>query len=193
MSRRVVIMGAAGRDFHDFNTVFRDDHSYEVVAFTHTGGQNIGELGDSPERRYPTELAGELYPDGVPIRPESELEDIIEEEGVDLVVFSYSDVSHEAVMHRASRALAAGTDFRLIGPDEMMLEADVSVVAVDAVRTGCGKSQASHKLADELADRGLNPVVVREPMPYGDLRESRVQSFASVEDIDESNVIYRRA
>jgi predicted GTPase len=179
-------MGAAGRDFHDFNTVFRDDEGYEVVAFTHTEGQNVGELDDLPERRYPPELAGELYPDGVPIRPESELEEILVEEDVDVVVFSYSDVSHEDVMHQASRALACGAEFRLVGPNEMMLEADVPVVAVDAVRTGCGKSQTARKLADELRGRGTEVVVVREPMPYGDLVGARVQRFASIEDIDES-------
>ena len=180
-------MGAAGRDFHDFNTVFRDDESYDVVAFTHTEGQNVGELDDLPDRQYPSELAGELYPDGVPIRPESELEEVIEEEDADLVVFSYSDVSHEHVMHRASRALACGADFRLVGPKEMMLEADVPVVAVDAVRTGCGKSQTARKLADELDSRGAKVVVVRQPMPYGDLVKSRVQRFASMDDIDEAD------
>lgn len=181
-------MGAAGRDFHDFNVVFRDDETYEVVAFTRTEGQNIGELDDAPDRRYPPELAGERYPDGVPIRPESELEDMIREEDTDLVVFSYSDVSHEHVMHQASRALSEGADFRLVGPKEMMLEADVPVVAVDAVRTGCGKSQTARKLADELSERGRDVVVVREPMPYGDLVESLVQRFGSIEDIDESDV-----
>jgi len=181
-------MGAAGRDFHDFNTVFRDDEKYEVVGFTHAKGQNVGELEELPERRYPSELAGELYPDGVPIRPESELEEIIEEEDVDVVVFSYSDVSHEHVMHQASRALAGGAEFRIIGPKEMMLEADVPVVAVDAVRTGCGKSQTSRKLADELREDGADVVIVREPMPYGDLVEARVQRFASIDDIDEAKV-----
>lgn len=179
-------MGAAGRDFHDFNTVFRDDETHEVVAFTHTEGQNVGELDDLPERHYPSELAGELYPDGVPILPESELEEIIKEEDVDMVVFSYSDVSHEGVMRQASRALSCGADFRLVGPKEMMLEADVPVVAVDAVRTGCGKSQTARKLADELRERDADVVVVREPMPYGDLTEARVQRFASMEDIEDA-------
>lgn len=180
-------MGAAGRDFHDFNTVFREDETYEVVAFTHTEGQNVGELDEMPERHYPPELAGELYPDGVPIRPESELEEIVKEEEVDVVVFSYSDVSHEGVMHRASRALSRGAEFRIVGPNEMMLEAEVPVVAVDAVRTGCGKSQTARKLADELKERDAEVVVVREPMPYGDLVEARVQRFASMEDIDEAD------
>ncbi|MDZ7701673.1 MAG: GTPase [Halobacteriales archaeon] len=185
---RVVIMGAAGRDFHDFNTVFRDDPDVEVVAFTQAAGQNLGELADLPERRYPPELAGDRYPNGIPIRPEAELEAVIEEADVDEVVFSYSDVSHEHVMHAASRALAAGADFRLIGPDRMMLEAAVPVVAVDAVRTGCGKSQTARKLADELVTRGVRVAVVREPMPYGDLAAERVQRFESLADLDAAGV-----
>jgi predicted GTPase len=185
---RILIMGAAGRDFHDFNTVFRDDEGTEVVAFTHAPSQNIGELDELPDRRYPAELAGDAYPDGIAIRPESELETIIEDEDVDTVVFSYSDVSHEHVMHQASRALAAGADFRLIGPDRMMLEAAVPVVAVDAVRTGCGKSQTARKLAALLRDRGKDVVVVREPMPYGDLVAQRVQRFETMDDLDASGV-----
>jgi predicted GTPase len=185
---RLVIMGAAGRDFHDFNVVFRDDETCDVVAFTRTPTQNLGELDAPPERRYPPELAGDRYPDGIPIRPEGELETIVEDEDVDTVVFSYSDVSHEAVMHQASRALAAGADFRLVGPDRMMLDAAVPVVAVDAVRTGCGKSQTARKLAALLADRGMEVVVVREPMPYGDLAAGRVQRFASLADLDDAGV-----
>ena len=189
MSRtRVVIMGAAGRDFHDFNTVFRGDDESEVVAFTHTATQNIGELDELPDRHYPAELAGEGYPDGIPVHPESELETLIEEEDIDQVVFSYSDVSHEYVMHQASRALSAGADFRLVGPDEMMLDAPVPIVAVDAVRTGCGKSQTSRAVADALAERGVDVVVVREPMPYGDLIEQRVQRFETLADLDEAGV-----
>ena len=185
---RVVIMGAAGRDFHDFNVVFRDDPSAEVVAFTRTDTQNLGELDESPTRRYPPELAGDRYPDGIPIRPESDLESIVDAEDVDTVVFSYSDVSHEAVMHQASRALAAGADFRLVGPDAMALDADVPVVAVDAVRTGCGKSQTARKFANRLDARGVDTVVVREPMPYGDLAANRVQRFASLDDLDARNL-----
>jgi len=189
MSRaKIVLMGAAGRDFHDFNTVFRGDADCDVVAFTHTASQNIGGLEESPERRYPPELAGTHYPDGIPIRPERDLEAVIDEEDVDTVVFSYSDVSHEHVMHQASRALAAGADFRIIGPDRMMLEAAVPVVAVDAVRTGCGKSQTARKLADVLRERGADVVVVREPMPYGDLLSQRVQRFETMADLDESGV-----
>jgi predicted GTPase len=185
---RLLIMGAAGRDFHDFNTVFRGDDDVEVVAFTHTATQNLGELDDLPNRRYPPELAGDDYPDGIPIRPESELEAIVETENVDTVVFSYSDVSHDHVMHQASRALAAGADFRLVGPDRMMLDADVPVVAVDAVRTGCGKSQTARKLADLLEARGTDVVVVREPMPYGDLVAQRVQRFETFDDLDDGDV-----
>ena len=187
-STRLVIMGAAGRDFHDFNTVFRDDETCDVVAFTRTETQNLGELDEPPNRRYPPELAGERYPDGIPIRPESDLETLVDEEDVDTVVFSYSDVSHEDVMHQASRTLAAGADFRLVGPDRMMLDAAVPVVAVDAVRTGCGKSQTARKFADLLADRGVEAVVVREPMPYGDLAAQRVQRFASLDDLDDQRV-----
>jgi len=187
-STRLVIMGAAGRDFHDFNIVFRDDETCDVVAFTRTETQNLGELDEPPTRKYPPELAGERYPDGIPIRPESDLETLVDEEDVDTVVFSYSDVSHEDVMHQASRALAAGADFRLVGPDRMMLDAAVPVVAVDAVRTGCGKSQTARKFADLLADRGIEAVVVREPMPYGDLAAQRVQRFASLDDLDDQRV-----
>ncbi|MFB6137001.1 MAG: GTPase [Halobacteriaceae archaeon] len=185
---RVLILGAAGRDFHDFNTVFRGDPTTEVVAFTHTETQNVGELAELPDRTYPPALAGEGYTEGIDIRPEGDLEAIVHQRDVDLVVFSYSDVSHEHVMHLASRALAAGADFRLVGPDEMMLAASVPVVAVDAVRTGCGKSQTARKLAGLLDDRGAEVVVVREPMPYGDLAEQRVQRFASVTDLQKHDV-----
>lgn len=187
-TERIVIMGAAGRDFHDFNTVFRGDPTIEVVAFTHTQTQNIGELDALPERRYPAELAGEEYPDGIPILPEERLETIIEEEHVDTVVFSYSDVSHEHVMHQASRVLAAGADFQLIGASSMMLTSPIPVVAVDAVRTGCGKSQTARKLAGLLENRGKTVVVIREPMPYGDLVTQRVQRFGSVDDLDTADV-----
>ncbi|MFC6988848.1 hypothetical protein ACFQJD_09285 [Haloplanus sp. GCM10025708] len=189
MSReRVVIMGAAGRDFHDFNVVFRGSDDHEVVAFTQASSQNVGVLDEQPRRRYPAELAGERYPDGIPIRPESDLEAIVDEEEVDTVVFSYSDVSHERVMHQASRALAAGADFRLVGPDRMMLSAPVPVVAVDAVRTGCGKSQTTRRVADLLAERGLSVAIVREPMPYGDLVAQRVQRFETMDDVESSAV-----
>ncbi|MFB6113044.1 MAG: cyclic 2,3-diphosphoglycerate synthase [Halodesulfurarchaeum sp.] len=187
MPRRILIMGAAGRDFHDFNTIFRDDETVEVVGFTQTHAQNMGELDDLPERRYPPSLAGENYPDGIPIVPESDLEDRIEEHDVDNVVFSYSDVSHETVMHQASRALAAGAGFRIVG-SEMMLESSLPVVAVDAVRTGCGKSQASRKLTELLHERGTSVAVVREPMPYGDLERQRVQRFETTADLESQHV-----
>ncbi len=174
---KVVIMGAAGRDFHDFNVVYRDDPGAEVVAFTAT------QIPGIDGRRYPPELAGEHYPDGIPIVPEAELEAVIREQDVDLVVFSYSDVPHETVMHAASRAMASGADFGLIGPRGMMLESLKPVVAVCAVRTGAGKSQTTRAVAALLAERGLTPVVVRHPMPYGDLVAQRVQRFGNRDDL----------
>jgi predicted GTPase len=176
--KRVVIMGAAGRDFHDFNVVFRADPSVDVVAFTAT--QIPGIAG----RRYPPELAGPGYEAGIPIIPESELERIIREERVDTVVFAYSDVSHEFVMHGASRVLAAGADFTLLGPNRTMLRSRRPVIAVGATRTGAGKSQTTRYVAALLAERGLTPVVVRHPMPYGNLAAQRVERFASYEDLD---------
>jgi len=176
--RRVVIMGAAGRDFHDFNVVFRDDPEVEVVAFT------AAQIPGIADRRYPPELSGPRYPRGIPIRPEAELEAIIKERGVDTVVFAYSDVSHETVMHAASRALAAGADFTLLGPERTMLRSRRPVLAVGATRTGAGKSQTTRYLAALLGDRDLTPVVVRHPMPYGDLAAQRVQRFATYEDLD---------
>jgi len=181
-------MGAAGRDFHDFNTVFRGDDDHTVVAFTASFAQNIGELDETPERTYPASLAGEGYPDGIPILPESKIEAIIDEYEVDEVVFSYSDMSHEYVMHFASRAIAAGADYRLIGTDAMMIEADIPIVAVDAVRTGCGKSQTSRRIASVLGEMGKDVVVIREPMPYGDLEAQRVQRFETKQDLIDSGV-----
>jgi predicted GTPase len=175
---RIVIMGAAGRDFHNFNTVFREDSSSRVVAFTATQIPNI------EGRRYPKELAGPLYPDGIPIHPESDLPRLIREERVDQVVFAYSDVSHETVMHKASLVLACGADFRLIGPKATMLPAKVPVVSVCAVRTGCGKSQTTRRVAGILRAKGRRVVAVRHPMPYGDLVRQRVQRFAALEDLD---------
>jgi predicted GTPase len=170
-------MGAAGRDFHDFNVVYRDDPNTEVVAFTAT------QIPGIDDRRYPLELAGELYPEGIPIVPEAELEELVAENDVDLVVFSYSDVPHETVMHAASRAMSAGADFALIGPRGIMLESTKPVIAVCAVRTGCGKSQTTRAVAAVLAEQGLTPVVVRHPMPYGDLATQRVQRFGDHEDL----------
>lgn len=176
---RVIIAGAAGRDFHDFNCVFRNNDAYRVVAFTATQIPNI------EGRRYPPELSGELYKNGVPIYAEADLEKLIAEHDVNQVVFSYSDVSHEYVMHLASRVLAAGADFRLIGPDRMMLPSKRPVVSVNAVRTGSGKSQTSRYVVRTLQELGYERVVaVRHPMPYGDLAAQAVQRFASYEDMD---------
>jgi predicted GTPase len=175
---RVLIMGAAGRDFHNFNTVFRENDAYEVVAFTATQIPNI------EGRMYPAELAGRLYPQGIPIYPESELERLIVELAVDQVVFSYSDVSHEYVMHKASQGLAAGPDFRLLGARDTMIESVKPVVAVCAVRTGSGKSQTTRMVCDLLQKMGRKVVAIRHPMPYGDLAAQAVQRFAEMEDLD---------
>ena len=176
--RRVVIMGAAGRDFHDFNVVFRADAGVKVVAFT------AAQIHGIDERRYPPELAGPYYPDGIPIVPEAGLLDLLRRERVDEVVFAYSDVSHEFVMHQASRVLAAGADFCLLGPESTMVDAQVPVISVCAVRTGAGKSPTSRFVADLLIAEGLRPAVIRHPMPYGDLVAQRVQRFETLEDLD---------
>lgn len=179
---RIMIAGAAGRDFHDFNSLFRGNDAYRVVAFTATQIPNI------EGRRYPSALSGKLYPDGIPIYPEDELETLIAEEGVNQVVFSYSDVSHEYVMHLASRVLAAGADFRLLGPDRMMLKAGRPVISVNAVRTGSGKSQTSRYVVRRLREMGYERVIaVRHPMPYGDLAAQAVQRFAAYEDLAAEN------
>ena len=182
--RRIVIMGAAGRDFHDFLTEFRDDEQKKVVAFTMAGGQNLGETEEG-KRSFPVELAGENYDRDIPILPERDLESIIKEKDVDEVVLSYSDLSHIQVMHLASRAISSGADFRLLGADSVMLDSEKPVIAIDAVRTGCGKSQVSLKVAEELEDMGYTPTVVREPMPYGDLVEQESLVFESLEDLEE--------
>jgi predicted GTPase len=176
---RVVIMGAAGRDFHDFNTAYRDDPDTEVVAFT-AATQIPGIAG----RNYPPELAGKLYPAGIPIFAEAELERVIEDKHADLVVFAYSDVSHEHVMHTASRALACGADFELLGPARTMIPSTKPVLATGATRTGAGKSQTTRYLAALLEKEGLKVVVVRHPMPYGDLVAQRVQRYAEYADLD---------
>ena len=178
---RVMIMGAAGRDFHNFNVYFRGHEQYEVVAFTATQIPNI------ENRRYPPELAGPGYPQGIPIYEERELAHLIAEYDVDQVIFAYSDVSHEYVMHRASLVLAAGADFRLMGGKATMLQASVPVVTVCAVRTGSGKSQTTRRVADILRGKGKNVVVVRHPMPYGDLVKQACQRFATYEDLDRHN------
>jgi predicted GTPase len=175
---RVIIMGAAGRDFHNFNVVFRDDPGSLVVAFTAAQIPNID------GRRYPPELAGPRYPEGIPIHPEADLDRLVRELKPHQVILAYSDVSHETVMHIASQVLAAGPDFRLIGPDASMLESKVPVVSVCAVRTGSGKSQTTRRVVQILRDKGRKVVAVRHPMPYGDLVRQRVQRFAVLEDLD---------
>ena len=175
---RILIMGAAGRDFHDFNVVYREDPATEVVAFTATQIPGIA------DRRYPAELAGPLYPAGIPILAESELERIVRDERIDRVVFAYSDVAHETVMHAASRALAAGADFELLGPRRTMLRSTRPIVATGATRTGAGKSQTTRYLSRLLEEAGLRAVVVRHPMPYGDLVAQRCERFASYADLD---------
>ena len=179
--RRIVIMGAGGRDFHNFNVVYRDDPEVEVVAFTATQIPGIA------DRVYPAALAGARYPRGIPVRPEEELAELIRRFAVDDVVFSYSDVAHIDVMHRASLVLAAGADFTLLGPRSTMLKSTRPVVAVCAVRTGAGKSQTSRRVGRLLLDAGLKVALVRHPMPYGDLEKMRVQRFASMADIDASH------
>jgi predicted GTPase len=175
---RVVILGAAGRDFHNFNVVYRDDPSSRVVAFTAT------QIPAIAGRRYPPSLAGPLYPSGIPIVDESELEALCRRERVELVVFAYSDVSHAHVMAVASRALAAGADFTLLGPDRTMLQAAVPVIAISAVRTGCGKSPIARWIARRLRDAHHRVAVIRHPMPYRDLERQRVQRFATRADLD---------
>jgi predicted GTPase len=175
---KVVIMGAAGRDFHNFNVYFRNNDAYEVVAFTAT------QIPGIEGRNYPAELAGPNYPNGIPILPESELPTLIKEHDIDQVVFAYSDVSHEYVMHKASAVLASGADFRLMGPKTTMLKSKVPIVSVCAVRTGSGKSQTSRTVAKILKNRDLRVAAIRHPMPYGDLREQIWQRFASYEDLN---------
>ncbi len=176
--RRVIILGAAGRDFHDFNTVYRNEPDVEVVAFT---AQQIPGIDG---RRYPAALAGPLYPDGIPIVPEAELEERCRAEKVDEVVLAYSDLAHADVMHLASRALATGADFSLLGPARTTLASSRPVIAVSAVRTGCGKSQTARWICRRLAERGLRVVAIRHPMPYGDLARQSVQRFATRADLD---------
>ena len=178
MKRKVVIMGAAGRDFHNFNVFFRDNENYEVVAFTAT------QIPDIDGRAYPAELAGKLYPNGIPILSEDDLESIIKEKDVDDVVFAYSDVPHEYVMHKASIVHKAGANFMLLGPDQTMIKSSKPVVSVCAIRTGCGKSQTSRRVVSILRDKGKKVAVIRHPMPYGDLLKQKVQRFATLEDLD---------
>jgi predicted GTPase len=182
MSRiRVLIMGAAGRDFHNFNVFFRDNEQYEVVAFTAT------QIPGIEGRLYPPELAGKLYPKGIPIYEEKDLVPLIREHQIDQVVFAYSDVPHEVVMHKASAAMAAGADFRLMGTRSTQLKSSKPVISVCAVRTGCGKSQTSRHVAGILREMGYRVAAIRHPMPYGDLVSQKVQRFADYSDLDKHN------
>src|SRR5271157_5467402 len=178
MQQRIVILGAAGRDFHNFNVCYREDPLSHVVAFTAT------QIPDIAGRRYPGELAGPRYPEGIPIVPEEELERLIKEEKANVAVFSYSDVSHVHVMNLASRVLAAGADFVLLSAEKTMLKAKVPVVSVCATRTGCGKSPVSRRVAGLLKEQGMKVVAMRHPMPYGELVKQKVQRFAELADMD---------
>ena len=177
MKKNVIIIGAAGRDFHNFNTCFRDNDNYNVVAFT------AAQIPDIDGRKYPAELAGDLYPDGIPIHAEEDLIRLIKEENVDDCVFSYSDVTYHKVMSMSALVNAAGANFVLLGPDATMVKSTKPLIAVGAVRTGCGKSQTSRKIIEYLMGKGLKVVAVRHPMPYGDLVRQKVQRFATVDDL----------
>lgn len=175
---KIIIMGAAGRDFHNFNMVYRDNPTYEVVAFT------AAQIPDIDGRMYPPKLSGKLYPKGIPIKAESELLDLIEKHKVDEVVFSYSDVRHEFIMHHASRVIAAGASFKLLGYHQTAIKAKVPVVSICAVRTGCGKSQTTRRVVQAFKDAGLKVVSIRHPMPYGNLEKQICQRFENYKDLD---------
>ena len=181
MTRRILIMGAAGRDFHNFNTVYRGKSTYLVVAFT------AAQIPDIAGRKYPAKLAGKGYPKGIPIYAEQELETLIRDLDVQEVVFAYSDIPHMFVMHQASRVIAAGADFTLLGPRETMLKSSKPVISIGAVRTGSGKSQTTRRVCQLLKDRGLRVVAIRHPMPYGDLTKQICQRFAEMSDLDKYN------
>jgi len=176
--KKVIIMGAAGRDFHNFNTYFRDNEDYEVVAFTAT------QIPDIEGRVYPSELAGKLYPNGIPIEPEAKLVELIKKHDIDEVVLAYSDLPHQYVMEKAAVVTSAGADFKLMGPKHTMVTSKKPVVAVCAVRTGCGKSQTTRRVLDILRSKAMKVVSIRHPMPYGNLVEQKVQRFATYEDLD---------
>ncbi len=176
--KKVIIMGAAGRDFHNFNTYFRDNEEFEVVAFTATQIPNID------GRKYPSELAGNLYPNGIKIYDEKELSNLIKENNIDEVIFSYSDVTHERVMHNASLVNALGPDFRLLGNDKTMIKSTKPLISITATRTGCGKSQTSRKIVEILTEMGKKVASIRHPMPYGNLNEQKVQRFAKLSDLE---------
>ncbi|MBT8320620.1 MAG: GTPase, partial [Eudoraea sp.] len=178
MKRRILIMGAAGRDFHNFNTAYRDNPNFEVVAFTAAQIPNI--LG----RKYPGALAGALYPNGIPIYHEKELNTLIEELEVDDVVFAYSDIPYEVLMHKSALVHTAGANFILLGPKETSLKSTKPLISIGATRTGCGKSQTARQLVELLMAEGLKVVAIRHPMPYGDLEAQRVQRYAALEDLE---------
>ncbi len=178
MRKRVLILGAAGRDFHNFNTYFRDNEEYEVVAFTAT------QIPDIAGRKYPKELAGKLYPEGIPIYPEDEMSEMVKKYSIDEVVLSYSDLPHQYVMERASQAIAAGADFKLMGTMHTMVKSTKPIIAICAVRTGSGKSQTTRRVLDILRAHGKKVISIRHPMPYGDLVKQKVQRFATYEDLD---------
>ncbi len=178
---KVIIMGAAGRDFHNFNVYFRNNLNYEIVAFTAT------QIPDIAGRKYPAELSGPLYPEGIPIYSEEELPDLIREKQIDQVILAYSDLPHQYVMDKASIVLASGADFRLMGPKNTMLKSNLPVVSICAVRTGCGKSQTTRKVTDILKNKGYKIAVIRHPMPYGDLREQVWQRYENYADLDRYN------
>ncbi|MBT6994607.1 MAG: GTPase, partial [Candidatus Cloacimonetes bacterium] len=177
MKKKIIIMGAAGRDFHNFNCYYRDNDNYEVVAFTAT------QIPDIDGRKYPAELAGKLYPAGIPIHAEEEILDLIAKHNADEVVFAYSDVPHERVMHNASLVNAAGADFKLMGLKESRVKTTKPLVTVCATRTGCGKSQTTRVVVEALKAKGYKVASIRHPMPYGDLVEQKVQRFAELEDL----------
>jgi len=178
---KVIIMGAAGRDFHNFNTYYRDNDKYEVVAFTATQIPNID------GRKYPAELAGDFYPNGINIHPENEILNLIQKYDIDEVVFSYSDISYDYVMRKAAIVNAVGADFKLLGPKRTMIKSEKPLVAICAVRTGCGKSQTTRRVSKILHGMGKKVVAIRHPMPYGDLVAQKVQRFATLEDLDKHN------
>lgn len=177
MTKKVVIIGAAGRDFHNFNTVYRDNPDYEVVAFT------AAQIPDIAGRRYPADLAGSLYPEGILIVDESELSDLIKNEGIDECIFAYSDIHYQDLMNLGALVNAAGANFNLLGPKATMIKSNKPVIAVCSVRTGCGKSQTVRRIIEILNEKGLKVVAIRHPMPYGNLSEQKVQRFASLDDL----------
>lgn len=179
--RRVIIMGAAGRDFHNFNLFFRNNADFKVICFTATQIPNIA------DRLYPKELAGKRYPHGIQIMPEKQISNLIKKHKVDIVVFSYSDISHQYVMNKASEVMAAGADFWLLGPKSSMLRSKRKVVSICAARTGSGKSQTTRRVCEILHEQGLKTSVIRHPMPYGDLKRQIVQKFSTLEDLDKHN------